>query len=309
VRPSGRILIVDDDDLFLANYRATLSAEGYRVEVARTREDALARLDEDDWDVVLLDQKLLGPSGPDLGIELVTEVHSRAPGAKPIIVTAYATDESITRAFAAGVYDFLEKKGAFSTLLRAKLRNAIEAVRARQLSARQPDETDAHIRELWATLATETDINRKGLVLEELMLHVFRSIDGFFVSDNRRRSEDEEIDLVIRNESTDPLWAKESPYFLVECKSWSKPCGRAEFDAFHQKLHRRFKRAKLGFFVAPGGVTEGFRSARSAERKGDAFVVCIGSDGLRQLVESGDRNQTLKGFHDRAVVDANGGSA
>jgi len=95
-RPSGRILIVDDDELFLRNYQATLSAEGYAVEVARTREEALARLDDDDdWDVVLLDQKLLGPRGPDLGIELIQDVHGRAPGAKAIVVTAFASADRL----------------------------------------------------------------------------------------------------------------------------------------------------------------------------------------------------------------------
>lgn len=137
---------------------------------------------------------------------------------------------------------------------------------------------------------------------------LYRSIAGSHVAGSRRQSEDEEIDLVIRNGSSDPLWARESPYFLVECKNWTRPVDRLEFDAFYQKLERRFGRARLGFFIAPGGFTEGFRSARQAERKGDAFVVCIDRQGLVTLIESSDRNHTLKEFHDRAMVHANGGS-
>ena len=67
MRPTGRILIVDDDQMFLDTYRDLLSRDGYTVETATTREAALARLDENDWDVVLFDQKLLGRSGPDQG--------------------------------------------------------------------------------------------------------------------------------------------------------------------------------------------------------------------------------------------------
>lgn len=75
-RPSGRILIVDDDELFLANYQAILADEGYQVGIAKTPAETLQKLDDGDWDVVLLDQKLRGPSGPDLGIEMVDKVHA-----------------------------------------------------------------------------------------------------------------------------------------------------------------------------------------------------------------------------------------
>jgi hypothetical protein len=42
---------------------------------------------------------------------MLDEVSARAPGAKAIMVTAFATPESIRRAFAAGAYDYLEKTG------------------------------------------------------------------------------------------------------------------------------------------------------------------------------------------------------
>jgi CheY-like chemotaxis protein len=253
MRPTGRILIVDDDQMFLDTYRDLLSRDGYTVETATTREAALARLDENDWDVVLLDQKLLGRSGPDQGVELVEEVRTRAPGAKPIIVTAYATEQSVQRAFDLGVYDFLEKSGAFEHLLRAKVRNAIETVRERNLGNLRGNEAEQRIAATWSALAQEQDANRKGLLLEDLLVLLFRSIEGFQGVSTRRKSEDEEIELVIRNESPDSFWARESPYILVECKNWSRPVDPAACDRFQGKLERRFGRARLGFFVAAAG--------------------------------------------------------
>lgn len=306
MRPSGRILIVDDSAVFRDTYQELLTGEGYLVETATSREEAIARLDSNDWDVVLLDQKLLGGSGPDQGIDLVEEVNTRAPGAKSIIVTAYATKESIARAFDAGVYDFLEKIGSFDHLLRIKVRNATEAVRERKLGSLDADAAERRIAETWASLAAAADPNRKGLLLEELMILLFRSIHGFRHVNVRRKSEDEEIDLVIRNESSDPLWFRESSYILVECKNWSRPVDPREFDRFQSKLERRFGRARLGFFVAAAGFTKGFHSTRQAERKGSVLVVCIAPQDLQQLVASSDRNETLKQIHGKAIVEANG---
>ena len=125
------------------------------------------------------------------------------PGAKPIIATAYATEKSVRRAFDLGVYDFLEKSGAFEHLLRAKVRNAIEIVRERNLGNLRGNEAEQRIAATWSALALEQEPNRKGLLLDELLVLLFRSIDGFQGVSTHRKSKDEEIDLVIRKELHD----------------------------------------------------------------------------------------------------------
>jgi CheY-like chemotaxis protein len=307
MRPAGRILIVDDDDLFLDTYRDLLSRDGYTVESAPSRVDALARLDERDWDVVILDLKLLGQDGPDHGIEMLGEVGARAPGARAIIVTAYTSSDAIARAYAAGAVDFLEKQSKFfEHHLRARVRNALEAVRERKLGGLDHSEAEERIQSMWKALQREPDVNRKGLLLEELIELLFRSVDGFHVVDQRRRSEDEEIDLVIQTDPAHGFWARESPYILVECKNWSRPVGPESFDRFHGKLERRFGRAKLGFFVAASGFTAGFHSTRQTERKGDVLVVCIGPEQLAALVAASNRDAELQRLHGRSIIDANG---
>src|SRR5689334_15626969 len=121
----GRILIVDDDPAFLETYEEILAAEGYAVETATTHGEALRRLDEPGWTVVLVDQKLQGPGGPDSGLGLIDETRRRAPGAKVLLVTAYASREAVERAFREGAYDYLEKTAVFEALLRVKVRNAM----------------------------------------------------------------------------------------------------------------------------------------------------------------------------------------
>ena len=53
----------------------------------------------------------------------------------------------------------------------------------------------------------EQDSNVKGRLLEELMYKFFSHIDGFEIIE-RLKTETEEIDLVILNKSTIPLWQK-----------------------------------------------------------------------------------------------------
>lgn len=304
---SGKILIIDDDASFLSLYERRLGAEGYIVATAGSAEAALSKLDRGGWDVVILDQKLEGPGGSDTGLGLIAEIQLRAPRAKIILVTAYASDEAVARAFSEGVYDYLEKTQVFRVLLQAKLRNAIEAVRAQRFGELSSEETEAAVREHWAAVQAEADPHRKGKLLEDLMVLIFKTIRGFHQATPRRRNELEEIDVLIRNESPDPFWINErTSYILVECKNWSKPAGAPELRDFFGKLERRYGRCRFGFFVAPGGFTGPLTDDLRAERRGDLLVVLLGRDALNELVHSADRNETLKRLHERAILESNG---
>lgn len=304
---SGKILIVDDDAAFLRMYESRLGEEGYIVETARDVPAALVKLDEVGWDAILIDQKLQGEGGPDSGLDLIGEAVGRAPRAKTFLVTAYATQRAISRAFREGAYDYLQKDELFSALLLPKLRNAVEAVRALRMAELSAIEIEAGIRTLWANIESERDANRKGKLLEDLMVLIFKTVPGFHQTTPRRQNEIEEIDLLIQNASTDPLWVNErTSYILVECKHWSKPVGTPELTLFIHKLMSRFGRCRLGFFVAPGGFAGTMRDALLAQRAGDHLVVLVDRNALRELVHSTDRNAVLKKLHERALVEMNG---
>jgi DNA-binding response OmpR family regulator len=307
VRPTGRILIVDDDPSFLQLYRARLGGEGYLVDVATTFSAALTLLDQGGWDVVLVDQKLEGPEGPDRGIDLVAEVHRRAPSAKTILVTGHASERAVARAFQEGAYDYLEKGPIFRVLLLAKLRNALEAVRAHHFGELSEGEAESAIRDTWTLVETETDPNRKGKLLEDLMVLVLKTIPGFRHASARRRNEEEEIDVVIRNESVDPFWVNErTSYILAECKNWTRPAGATEIRSFLWKLSRKYNRSRLGLFIAPGGFSAPLKSDLHGERRDDFLVLLLGREDLRGLVLAPDRNAFLKALHERAVLEMHG---
>lgn len=305
MNPSGKILLIDDSPDFLDTYRTILAPEGYVVEEARNALDALAKLDSPGWDLVLLDRKLQGPAGPDTGLDLMQEIRARSPGVKVIVVTGYADAASVERAFASGADDYLEKNEYLEAILKVKVRNALEAARERRMAALANGQREAVIRDLWNSVLSEKDAHRKGRVLEDLVALLFKSIPGFERTQTNLMSVDEQIDVLIPNESSDPLWqGANSQYFLGECKNWTAPVDPKELDSFYLDMKRRYGRCRLGFFIALNGFTKGVRTRLQAARGEDVLIVLIQKAQLAELVEAKDRNAKLKALHDRAVVDA-----
>lgn len=92
----------------------------------------------------------------------------------------------------------------------------------------------------------------KGRSLEELITRLFSTIPGFTVS-GRVRTETEEIDISILNNSADPRFTREEALILVECKNWTSKCGKNEFVLFKEKMENRKGRCSLGFLVSWNG--------------------------------------------------------
>jgi CheY-like chemotaxis protein/anti-sigma regulatory factor (Ser/Thr protein kinase) len=89
-RSRRRILIVDDDRALRHVLSALLSGVGHDVEQAGDGPEALARLDEGGFDIVLLDINLPSASGLDI------LAHARRAAAPPIVIMMTADDTSTT---------------------------------------------------------------------------------------------------------------------------------------------------------------------------------------------------------------------
>lgn len=303
---TGKVLIIDDDEIFLDAYETKLAREGYVIETARSRESAFEKLKEPGWDAVLLDQRLTGASGPDSGLSIIPEIIQSAPRARIILVTGYGTPDAVKAAFDAGVHDYLQKDKLFNALLIPKLRANVEAARAIRRADMSVDETEDAIRKTWAAARTEADPNRKGRLLEDLMVLILTTIPGFEHASPRRRNELEEIDILVRNESTDPIWTKEGTHLLVECKNWSRPVGVPELSLFANKMAHRYGRCRLGLFIAPGGFADTVRAELLSRRTDHLLILLLDAEGLNALVETRDRNAYLKKLHTDALVAQNG---
>jgi len=102
-----RVLVVDDNQAIAHLVEALLSPEGYAVEVAATGRAALARLETDDIDLVLLD--LILPDQHGLAVcRLLREKLARIY-LPVLMLTALASDEQRVEGFAAGADDYITK--------------------------------------------------------------------------------------------------------------------------------------------------------------------------------------------------------
>jgi DNA-binding NtrC family response regulator len=123
----GSILVIDDEAEIRESLETLLEFEGYAVESAASAEQALAKLGEHPFDLVLLDLAL-----PDRnGIELLPEIRALDPEVSVIMITAYGTVEYAVRAMQAGASNFLQKPWDNEKLL-ADVRAALGRRRAEE---------------------------------------------------------------------------------------------------------------------------------------------------------------------------------
>jgi DNA-binding NtrC family response regulator len=220
------VLLIDDEPDYLTTYADTLRPYGFEPVGVSTREEAILALDARRWDVIVLDERLRGPGSEHGAPALLAEIAARSPSARTIVLTAFATDDSVRRAIAAGAWDYLEKDARFlEHLLPLRVRHAAEM--ARQRRGMTPDERERALRDTWTSALSEQNAQRKGRLLEEALELLFVGTPGLTEVARNRRSSNEEFDLVVTNASTDPVLAKEGSFILVECKNWSTR-GRSE---------------------------------------------------------------------------------
>jgi DNA-binding NtrC family response regulator len=84
---------------------ATLTTEGYEVELASDGEEGISRTKDKRFDIVLTDLKLPGADG----LQVLSEIKKSDPEAPVIVMTAYATVENAVQAIKMGAFDFLTK--------------------------------------------------------------------------------------------------------------------------------------------------------------------------------------------------------
>jgi CheY-like chemotaxis protein len=296
------ILVVEDDVETRQLYQEILEDAGYQVTLAGSRQVALDALASGkDWWVVLIDRMLQGGLGGDEGTGLLTAVRDQAPAAVAIVVTGYINPDAIKRAFELGAWDYIEKSRNFHHVLLAKVRNAVEAQRDRRLAGRDPNLV---VREAWAAVQDDTVSSQvKGSRLEALVVALFRSVPGFAHARTNMRNDSQEFDVVVRNESTEPFWARQGDYFIAECKRWNERVDPDVLYTLQGKAHQRYGRCKLAFLVAWSGFTRGlnFRLLPGAEK--DLLVVPLDRADLEAWVNATDRGAELKRLHERAALE------
>ncbi len=99
------ILVLDDEPIVSKRLKPSLIKNGYEVETFVRSVDALSRIREKNFDIIITDLKMEGING----MEFLTEAKRRSPTTEVIVITGFATMETARQSFSRGVFDFLAK--------------------------------------------------------------------------------------------------------------------------------------------------------------------------------------------------------
>ena len=118
----NRILVVDDEkEVRTLLFRALTQMGGFRVALAESAEEALQKIEKEDFDLVLTDVRLPGMDG----LQLVSEIVRSRPAIMTIVLTGHATIDSALEAMKRGASDYLRKPVDLEEMV-IRLRKALE---------------------------------------------------------------------------------------------------------------------------------------------------------------------------------------
>jgi DNA-binding NtrC family response regulator len=115
-----KIMVIDDEKIVGDMAKMALEQEGYIVETFLNGEAALARLEEEKFDLVVTDLKMKGIDG----MEILRTVKRLYPETKVIMITAFANLNAAIEALRGDVHDFFPKPVRINEL-KASIKRAL----------------------------------------------------------------------------------------------------------------------------------------------------------------------------------------
>lgn len=101
----GKILVLDDDPVVTLSCKRILGAEGYTIITTDRGEDAIKRVSNEEFDLLISDIRL-----PDInGITVLREAKLVQPKLDVVIITGYPTLEDAKESVKLGAFEFIEK--------------------------------------------------------------------------------------------------------------------------------------------------------------------------------------------------------
>ena len=156
----GSILVVDDEEIMRDVLETILSGAGYKVDLAKTGEEALEAYGRKPYDLVLMDVSMPGIGG----LTALEEMVKIDDEAVVLMITAYATFDTAISAW---------EKGATGIIRKPFQNEQILAMIGRGVKKRRHEEERQTLRQ-----AMTRSVKREGFIgRSEIMENVFRMVD------------------------------------------------------------------------------------------------------------------------------------
>ena len=120
-----RVLLVDDEEEFVAALSERLTLRGIEVDSALNGEEALASLVDKEFEVVILDVMMPGLGG----LEVLRQIKSTHPNTQVILLTGHGSTREGIEGMRLGAFDYLIKPVDIEEML-AKMKEAAKTSRA-----------------------------------------------------------------------------------------------------------------------------------------------------------------------------------
>ena len=102
---TARLLIVDDEPVVRAAFARVLGGDRHEVVAAASGPEALRRLQEQTFDVVLLDLRMPGMDG----LTVLRTIKACWPDTEVVVITGHAALQTAKDCVAQGAFDYLAK--------------------------------------------------------------------------------------------------------------------------------------------------------------------------------------------------------
>ena len=118
-----RVLLVDDEEEFVSALSERLLLRGLEVETALDGEEALAKMSEKEFEVVILDVMMPGLGG----LEVMKKIKRSYPRTEVILLTGHASTREGIEGMRLGAFDYLIKPVDIEEML-GKMQEAVAAM-------------------------------------------------------------------------------------------------------------------------------------------------------------------------------------
>ncbi len=112
MKTKKKVLLVDDEPIVGERLKPALEKIGFYVESYTSSQQAVDRIMQESFDVLVTDLKMQEPDG----LEVMSFAKEHSPATKVIVITGFATVETATRTLKSGAADFIAKPFKIRTL-------------------------------------------------------------------------------------------------------------------------------------------------------------------------------------------------
>ncbi len=150
-RVPPEILLMEDEPSIAKGLENVLTEEGYSVDVAMTGRNAMEKIHQKPFDLLVADLRL-----PDMdGMDVIRRMKQEQPKTEVVVITGYSTVASAVEAMKGGVYDYLPKP-----FTEDEFKAAVDG------ALKKKEETEARTRQemQWAAVEEDKVIQKREVI-------------------------------------------------------------------------------------------------------------------------------------------------